>query len=156
MHLGEDRGAQRRWDGDQRGRGFADGSALAPGVDDLARALTIPDWVAERPEVHLLPHIHRACSESASDWRLRDAKLEGSVFVVELEHHGNPRPAERRAAVFALIGCFAETSTHVRERVGAAGIEYDVVTGMLDNQTPFRAHGHLVRLRLLPGTSTSL
>ena len=28
-------------------------------------------------------------------------------------------------------------------------VEYDVVTGMLYGQTPFRTHGHLVRFRIV-------
>jgi hypothetical protein len=51
----------RRWDTDERGHGIADGSAFAPGVHRLAEALAEEAWVAEEPDLHLFPHIERAC-----------------------------------------------------------------------------------------------
>ena len=139
--------AHRRWEGDARGHGFADGGALAANVELLAEALAVPDWVAEEPELHLLPHIRGACASPESPWRLRDAALEGSVFVVELEHD-DAAPAELRRHVFELVGVFAESSTHVHERATDDGVEFDVVTGLAEGQSRFVPHGHLVRLRV--------
>jgi hypothetical protein len=45
-----------RWEGDDRGRGIATAGQLVPGVGDLLAAFNEPDWVAEQPEAHLLPH----------------------------------------------------------------------------------------------------
>ena len=49
-----------RWDGDERGRGVADGGAFAAGAEELLEAMGTPDWVAEEPEAHLLPHLRRS------------------------------------------------------------------------------------------------
>jgi hypothetical protein len=38
----------------------------------------------------------------------------------------------------------------VEERPLGDGAEFVVVTGMLGSQTPFRSHGHTVRLMLRP------
>jgi hypothetical protein len=78
------------------------------------------------------------------------------VFVVELVHESAERPAHVRADVFAVIGSFAEGSTHVRERSTDAVVEFDVATGLLDDQTPFRSHGHLVRFRVRTMRSRSV
>ncbi len=50
-----------RWDGDERGEGVADATAFVDGAVELVDAMRHPSWVAEEPEVHLLPHIERAC-----------------------------------------------------------------------------------------------
>src|SRR5947209_3029975 len=52
----------RRWEGDERGRGIGDGEWIAPTVARLLDALGLSDWVAEEPDVHLLPHLRRACA----------------------------------------------------------------------------------------------
>jgi hypothetical protein len=50
-----------RWDIDERGRGVADASQFAQGAGELVDAMREPNWVAEEPEAHLLPHLRRAC-----------------------------------------------------------------------------------------------
>lgn len=52
----------RRWDLDARGRGIGDGPRLVPGARELLDALARPDWVAEDPDAHLLPHLRRWCA----------------------------------------------------------------------------------------------
>jgi hypothetical protein len=47
----------RRWDDDERGEGVADAGAFAQGAEELVDAMRRPNWVAEQPEVHLLPHL---------------------------------------------------------------------------------------------------
>jgi hypothetical protein len=133
----------RRWDVDERGRGIADAAALAPGVHELVNALTIEDWVAEEPEAHLLPHIEQACRQAGLE--LLEHRLEGAVFVVRIGWRGT-RQDDARATAFSVIGSFAESATSVRQR----GLSFEVVTGMLDQDTRFKAHGHLVRLELVP------
>jgi hypothetical protein len=88
-----------RWDWDDRGDGVADATALAPGVYELAAAVTIAKWVAEEPEVHLLPHIRDACAQAS-----------------------------------------------IRQR----GNAFEVVTGLLASDTPFKRRGHMVRIELVP------
>jgi hypothetical protein len=53
--------ADRRWDGDERGDGVADAGQFVDGVAELVAAMQQPRWVAEEPELHLLPHLEQAC-----------------------------------------------------------------------------------------------
>ena len=84
--------------------------------------------------------------------------VEGRL-VVELEHvtgEAGRSKARVRADAFALIGAIAEGSTFVRvedaddgpNAVGPGVTEVDVVTGLLDDDTPFASHGHTLRLRI--------
>jgi hypothetical protein len=87
----------------------------APGVEELLEATRRPGWVAEQPELHLLPHLQRACESSAL--QLLDARASGDgVFDVELRWTGETKSfGAVKATVFALVGSFAEPSTHVRQ-----------------------------------------
>jgi hypothetical protein len=134
----------RRWDTDERGRGIASGAVFAPGVHELAEVLALEDWIAEKPEAHLLPHIEQACAQAGLE--LLEHRLEGAVFVVRIAWTGPIQPDEARTTIVALVGSFAESATSVRQR----GLSFEVVTGMLDPDTPFKSHGHLVRLELIP------
>ncbi len=136
----------RRWETDERGRGVADGSALAPGVRELAAALDVEDWVAEEPEAHLLPHIERACAEAGLEL-LGHELTDDAVFVVRVAWPDDAGPAAARAAAFRIVGSFAELATSVRVRNGNR--TFEVVTGMLDGDSQFAGHGHLVRLELV-------
>lgn len=75
--------SRRRWDTDERGHGVASGEAFAANVSDLAEAMRDPGWVAEEPELHLLPHLEHACTELGL--RIRSARSEDEIFVLELE-----------------------------------------------------------------------
>jgi hypothetical protein len=68
----------RRWEGDDRGAGVGDARAFRPGLDLSAGTLDEPGWVAEDAEMHLLPHINRACERSRR-LRVVDAQSDGSV-----------------------------------------------------------------------------
>ena len=85
---------KRRWDIDEIGHGIASGRAFTPDVQRLEAALELPDWIAEQPEAHLLPHIRQ-------------------------------------------------------RRIGDS-FEYDIATGVLEGDSVFAPHGHLVRLRVRP------
>src|SRR5579871_6025149 len=98
-----------RWDGDKRGRGIADAARLVSGATELVEAFGRTNWVAEQPEVHLLPHIEA--------WCRRDPRLaltgaysdDADAYVLDLEWHGDARRVGgARAAVFSLVGSFAE------------------------------------------------
>jgi hypothetical protein len=133
---------RRRWDGDERGEGVADAAAFVAGVGELLAAMQAPAWVAEDPDLHLLPHLRRACE--ALPLELGGTAVADGVFEVELRWTGpERRPAEVRAAVFGLVGTFAESASYVRERPGGL---FDVVTGMLDSDGFFAAHGHTLRI----------
>jgi len=139
----------RRWDGDERGSGIASDGWIGGDLRGLADALTDPTWVAEEPEHHLLPHLQRACAEATSPWTLHRAELTQAVYVVSLDW--TPASAsmrQLRADIFALIGEVAESVTYIHQRVEADTVHYDVVTGMLATDTPFRPHGHLIEFRV--------
>jgi hypothetical protein len=146
-----------RWDGDERGEGVADATAFADGAVELIDAMRRPKWVAEEPELHLLPHIERACKTLPFEIHAAGVAPDGA-FDVRLRWTGEGQAVgEVRAAVFALVGTFAEISTHVRQRrITAPGDEgetlvFDVVTGMLGDGV-FSPHGHTVRVSVPPST----
>ena len=138
----------RRWDLDERGAGIASGEAFGEGVDALREQMREGDWITEDADKHLLPHIRRACEELGRLEVLDEGQAADGIYVVRLAWHATPDIGTVRADVFAVIGAFAESSTHVRQRTLPDAIEYDVVTGMLADETPFRTHGHLVRFRI--------
>ena len=72
-----------------------------------------PDWVAEEPEAHLLPHIERLCAERG--WKVSRSDVVDAVLEVDVEHRPSTVATPREAA-FAILGTFAEASTHVVER----------------------------------------
>jgi hypothetical protein len=146
--------SRRRWDTDERGQGVASGEAFAANVFDLAEAMRDPGWVAEEPELHLLPHLERACAELGL--LIRSARSEDEIFVVELEVTEDERSvgALRNAAI-TLIASVAEESTHIRQRMWDDVIEFEVATGSTESGTAFAPHGHLLRLRMLRGTTTN-
>ena len=128
-----------RWDTDERGRGVGSAEAFLEAADALREHMARPDWVAEDPEQHLLPHLRQGFD--IREWRVVDGALE-----VDLAWRGERSPGAIRAAVFALIGTVAEAATLVR----AVGDDlFEVVTGQLDGDGSFAAHGHTLRLRVL-------
>jgi len=136
----------RRWDVDERGRGIASGEPFAAGVDELRAHMREPDWISEDAREHLLHHIRGACGETLRV--VADDQLDDGVYEVTLVWDGARSIGAIRSAVFALVGSFAESSTHVRQRTADGAVEFDVVTGMLPDETHFRTHGHLVRFRI--------
>ena len=143
----------RRWEGDERGEGIADARPFAPGVEELLEATRRRGWVAEQPEVHLLPHLQRACESLPLELLDAQASVDGS-FDVELRWTGEAqRFGAVKAAVFSLVGSFAEPSTHVRQLRSESEedgdwLVFEIVTGFLEGQSSFTPHGHTVRLRV--------
>jgi hypothetical protein len=152
----------RRWDGDERGSGVADARSIVPRVEALAEHANRPDWITEDAVAHLWPHLERSIAADGSPWRHAGHTVDGEGrLVVELTHAGVAGDRSRgrvRADAFALLGQIAEATTFVRianlDGDAATGdasvIEVDVVTGMLDDETAFRTHGHTIRLRITP------
>ena len=135
---------RRRWDTDERGRGVASAEAYLEHADALRAAMVEPDWVAEEPDMHLLPHVRRFC-EASEVLRLDDWSIEDGVLVLDLTTATTSWGA-RREAVHALIGTFAEPATLVREL--RQDHDFVVVTGVLEGDSVFAPHGHTVRLRV--------
>lgn len=139
----------RRWDTDNRGRGIASARQFAGPILDLILAAGEPDWVAEDPDTHLLPHVRRECEDDHSPVHFRDARFVDGLYIIELEWLSSSVHArEIRAVAFRLIGSIAESSTNVVERVDGWTVLYDVVTGMVAGQTRWAPHGHAIQLRI--------
>jgi hypothetical protein len=138
----------RRWDEDERGRGIADARWLAPGARELSDAMEQPDWVAEQPEAHLLPHVARYCADPGSPFAVEAATVADGVLEVTLRWRGGTQ-RELTEAVWALLGTFAETASYVRGPADGAEPVWELATGMLAPDTTFAPHGHTVRLRVV-------
>jgi len=137
---------EARWEGDVRGRGIGSAEAGVEELDRLRSAMVLPDWVAEAPDVHLLPHVERMCDEHG--WRIVRADAAAGVLEVDVTTAAQSR-GELRAAAYALIGSFAEDSTHViATSPDDSSVEVIVTTGMLEGDGAFAPHGHVVRLSL--------
>lgn len=142
-------GERPRWDGDARGRGVADGRWIAPSVESLFDVLSLSDWIAEEPETHLFPHLQAACADPGSPWTLNGAETRGTVYTVLLRwSRPGGRAWELRADAFALLGQIAESATYIHQRTEGDEVVFDAVTGMLEGDTHFEGHGHLVQLRV--------
>ena len=141
----------RRWDGDERGDGVADASQFADGATELLAAMRRQNWVAEQPEMHLLPHLERACTSLPLEILSARTSDDGS-YDVELGWTGDEAGVGViRAAIFALLGGIAEPASYIRQRKtdasngSAAMLTFEVVTGIVD-EAPFTPHGHALRL----------
>ena len=143
------RTSEQRWETDTVGHGIANGQWIVPSVRQLLEALEAPDWIAEDPDLHLLPHLQRACTATDSPWQLDGTAFAGGLYVVSLTWNGlDPRLSQLRADVYGLLGAIVEGTSFVRQRVGATTIDYEITTGLLEGDSPFVGHGHLVHLRV--------
>jgi hypothetical protein len=145
-----------RWEGDDRGQGIGDAAQLVSGATELIAAFGHPRWVAEQAEVHLLPHAESWCQEDPR-LALTDAHTDDmGAYILDLEWMGAPGAVgSARAAVYSLIGSFAESATYIRQRrvVSAGGgsglgLQFEVGTGELAPEARFEPHGHLVVINL--------
>ena len=135
----------QRWDGDERGDGVADAAKFVDGATELIAAMRRPNWVAEQPELHLLPHLEQACKPLPLEI-LAARTMEDGSYEVQLDWTGDePRVGAIRATIFSLLGGIAEPSTYVRQRRSDVALTFDVVTGIVDDM-PFKPHGHTLRL----------
>jgi len=141
--------ADRRWDSDERRDGVADAAKFLDGANELIAAMRRPTWVAEEPEVHLLPHLERACE--SLPLQILDARtMDDGAYEVQLGWTGDEAGIGAiRASVFSLLGGIAEPASYIRQRrtESSAGetLTFDVVTGIVDD-VPFKPHGHTLRL----------
>jgi hypothetical protein len=143
----------RRWDIDERGDGVADATEQAARIAELQTHAERPLWIAEQPDVHLWPHLERAIRAPGSPWTGVDWSIDGDGrLIVDLAHppiEGDRLRAGLQVEVLKLLGHVVESSTYLEiERQGEDVLVVDVVTGVLDDQSQFRAHGHTLRFRV--------
>jgi hypothetical protein len=142
----------RRWDGDDRGLGIGDALQLVSGASELVAALRQPLWVAEQPEIHLLPHVEAWCGRDHRIALVDAYSDDVGAYILDCEWRGAPGSVgAARAAVFSLIGSFAESATYVRQRRVASDdggsamkLQFQVGTGELAPDAKFVPHGHVV------------
>ncbi len=139
--------SRKRWDTDDRFTGVSDASAFAADVEELAGLARRPGWVAEEPEIHLVPHLRGAevAGLRLSGWHTAE---DGVLEAVAEYRAGESRSALRRQA-WALLGTIAEPAASVRERPDGDSVIFEVVMGIPDGGH-FASHGHTVRLTLRP------
>ena len=142
--------SRKRWDTDDRFTGVADAGVFAAAVQDLAQLSRRPGWVAEEPDVHLVPHLHSA---SVPGVRVLTCDTgDDGVLNVSAEHDpGDSRRAIRQQA-WALLGHIAEPLASVHEHRSGDAVVFDVITGMSSEPSPFATHGHTLRLTLRPAS----
>ena len=141
---------RRRWDIDERFVGVADATSASPDIERLLAQSREPGWITEDAEAHLGSHLISA----AEPFGLEVRRLEVVDAVLEIDVAGPAGTDWRvtRIAAFGLIGAIAEGSTHIREMApGRDGLDLVVLTGVLPGDTTFATHGHLVRIRVVPG-----
>jgi hypothetical protein len=141
---------EARWEGDERGTGVGDARVFAPDAERLVEAMRQDQWIAEEPELHLLPHLQQACRPLPFQVG-GTAVTEDGVFVVHLDWTGSAyQQGAVRAAVYTLVGSFSEVSTHIRQISDADGraLSFDVTTGFLEGDGDFAPHGHAISIRV--------
>jgi hypothetical protein len=128
---------------------------LLTGASELIAAFGQPDWVAEQPELHLLPHVEAWCRQDRRLALTGTRSDDGSAYVLDLEWRSTTGGVGAvRAAVFSLIGSFAESATYVRQRRAANGggpapaLQFEVGTGELGPHARFVSHGHVVLINV--------
>lgn len=148
--MSEARGRSPRWDPDDRGIGVGDAGRHLAWLDALRAAADEDGWVAEEPQVHLLPHLLRRIADGAP-WAIESSATEpDGTLVLDLRWTG-PAGTDRRtvrAAAYGLIGVVAEGATAIHERREADVVTFEIVTGVLPGETAFASHGHTLRLRI--------
>jgi hypothetical protein len=146
-----------RWDGDQTGRGVGSAVQLLTGASELIAAFGQPDWVAEQPELHLLPHVEAWCRQDRRLALTGTHTDDSRAYVLDLEWRSTTGSVGAvRAAVFSLIGSFAESATYVRQRHvvsddsgPATELQFEVGTGELGPGVRFLPHGHVVLINVV-------
>jgi hypothetical protein len=134
-----------RWDGDETGSGVSDGAAFAPPLRGLLEEMGRPDWNAEDPEAHLLPHLERWLEDHGSELTLEAVRDDDGVLVLDLDGLSRDRH-EMRGSVYRLIATIAEPTTTIVEREEPDARVFEVVLALQPWQGSFpKGHGHLVR-----------
>jgi hypothetical protein len=138
---------RRRWDTDDRFTGVADARDFAAAADELVKLTRLPGWVAEDPEVHMVPHLR---NPATAELRLLEVST-GDRGLLNVTAEAMPGASRRdiRKQAWALIGTVAETLASVREHARGDQVVFDVVTGVSE-AGQFATHGHTLRLIVYP------
>jgi hypothetical protein len=145
--------SRQRWDTDDRFIGVADASVFATAIEELAALARRPGWVAEEPEVHLVPYLHGADVVGLRLVNCRAAK--DGVLEVAAEHSPGDSRRDIRRRAWGLIGAIAEPAASVRERRDGETVVFEIVTGIPDRYGQFASHGHTLRLTVLPPAASA-
>jgi hypothetical protein len=129
----------------------ADASTFAPAVEELAALAHRAGWVAEDPEIHLVPHLRGASVDGLRIVEMRTR--EDGVLAITAECDLGASRGELRRRAWVLLGTVAEPAASVRERRDGDAAVFEVVTGIPDGAGPFASHGHTLRLSLAPATA---
>ena len=117
-----------------------------------ADAAQQPDG-SPRTRAHLWPHLERAIAAPGSPWRSAEHLIDDDGrLIVDLVHEpvaDDRRRAALQGEVIRLLGLVIEGSTYIEVEEWPADdvLVVDVVTGLLDDQSLFKAHGHTLQLR---------
>jgi hypothetical protein len=144
--------SRQRWDTDDRFTGVADAGVFADAVQELAQLSRRPGWVAEEPEVHLVPHLQNA---SVPGVRVLTCDTGDGVLNVSAEHGPGDSRRDIRRLAWALLGHIAEPLASVREHRSGHAVVFEVITGMPSESTQFATHGHTLRLTLRPAAHSA-
>jgi hypothetical protein len=140
--------SEKRWDNDDTGHGVANAAPFVPNLELLIGMMVTEDWVAEDPELHLLPHIE-ATIAAEQRFDLKSMETLDGCFVVDLEWLRSAGSwAELETDVFRLIASFSESTTSIHKTWTDAEVEYQVTTGTLPGDGPFATHGHTLLIRV--------
>jgi hypothetical protein len=111
---------------------------------------------SEQPELHLLPHIEAWCEGDGRLALIGAHTNDADVYVLDVAARDAAcGVGATRAAVFSLIGSFAESATYVRQRRAfsngdgtAMHLQFEVGTGELAPDARFEPHGHVVLINV--------
>lgn len=137
----------KRWDTDERGRGVASAKQSLPAIEQLKELAETGDWVAEDPEIHLLPGIRERAEISAFSLDSFEVEPDGA-FRVRLGSATKLSRREIRQSVWSILGGVVELSTLVRESASGDAVRFEVVTGIPPDEGRFATHGHTIRIEV--------
>ena len=136
-----------RWDTDDRFTGVADASDFAAAADELVTLTRLPGWVAEDPDLHMVPHLRDG---GTAGLRLLDVSTgDQGVLNIAAEHQPGASRRDIRQQAWTLIGTVAELLASVREHAQDDRVVFEVVTGVPAGGH-FATHGHTLRLIVHP------
>jgi hypothetical protein len=139
---------RRRWDTDERFVGVRDASPTTGDIERLLAMTGEAGWVTEDAEAHLAPHARAVATSLAI--ALARVEVVDDILEIDVRLQEDSSPTARAAVAYAIIGSFAEPSTHIRQASPTRdGVDLFVVTGVLPGDSAFATHGHLARVRVL-------